>query len=111
MGFEEEIEHAPVGNPGGQGSNRVVSSGSAQLLQQPTDTRRVVEVGVGGGVAGQQGPDRVAGRQRCPNMGMRTVGIRCVRRLAGVPSRERYTAVKVEQWPAGEACRLGVGDL
>jgi hypothetical protein len=32
-------------------------------------------------------------------------------RLAGVPSRERYTAAKVEHQPTDEARRLGGGDL
>jgi hypothetical protein len=32
-------------------------------------------------------------------------------RFAGVPSRERYTAARVEQRPADEACRLAVEDL
>ena len=45
----------------GQGGDRVAGPGLAQRPQQLGDGPRVVEAGVGGGVAGQQGGDRVAG--------------------------------------------------
>jgi hypothetical protein len=44
-----------------QGNEDEAGPGLAQLLQQPGDGGRVVEVGVGGGVAGQQDRHGVAG--------------------------------------------------
>ena len=45
---------------GQQGNDRAAGPGEAQRLQQRGDSQRVVEAGVGGGPAGQDG-DRVAG--------------------------------------------------
>ena len=55
MNLEEETEHTRVGGPGGQGGDRVAGPGLAQRPQQRGDAPRVVEAGVAGGVAGQQG--------------------------------------------------------
>ena len=52
-GLEEKAEHARVGGPAGQDSDRVPSPRLAQLLQQPGDRPRVVEAGVDGGPGGQ----------------------------------------------------------
>ena len=58
------IEHTCVGCLGGQGADRVVGSGRAQLLQQPGDGSGIVEAGVARRVTVQQGADRVVGSGR-----------------------------------------------
>ncbi len=67
--FEEKIEHARVGGPGGQGGDRVAGPGLVQRPQQLGDGLRVVEPGDGppgvkasvAGGPGGQGGDCVAG--------------------------------------------------
>ncbi len=64
--FEEKIEQASVGGPAGHGGDGVAVPGLAQRPQQRGDAPRVAEAGLAGGIAGQQGGDRVATRAGKP---------------------------------------------